>query len=267
MPVAPKVSVHMPAYNHEAYLAEAVDSVVRQKTDFAFELVIGEDCSTDGTRAVALRCQEKYPGIVRVLAHPFNLGIWENNEAIVAACRGQYIAWLEGDDTWCSDSKLQRQADLLDSQPELSACFCRARAQSETGMLPVSWKGGPAHSKAVYTLDDLLEQGHFVPSCTAMFRAHLARPPMAWTKATPFLEVTYFLHFALNGDIGFIDEEMAVFRYHRQGVYGAASAAEHLRRAIAAQELAAKHLGLAERASHRRGIARMKAACEISETL
>ena len=248
----------MPAYNHGPYLAEAIESVLRQKTSFPFELVIGEDCSTDDTRDVALAYAARYPEVVKVLAHPVNLGIWENNERIIAACRGDLIAWLEGDDYWVSDRKLQAQADLLDSDHSLSACFCRARPVSD-GPLPASWRGGPADSKPVYTLDDLLEQGHFVPSCTAMFRSHLARPAMQWTKGTSFLEVTYFVHFAQNGDLGFIDEEMAVFRYHAGGVYGRASRAEHLRRAIAAQDLAASHLGVADRPAHGRGLARMRA--------
>lgn len=258
MSKTPRVSVHMPAYNHGPYLAEAIESVLAQQTGFAIELVIGEDCSTDNTREVALRYAARYPGIVKVLAHPVNLGIWENNEAIIAACRGEYIAWLEGDDFWISETKLQRQAGMLDANPGLSACFCRARPLSD-GPLPASWKGGPAGSKPVYSLDDLLEQGHFVPSCTAMFRSSLARPPMPWTKGTSFLEVTYFAHFASQGDIGFIDEELAVFRYHPRGVYGTAGRAEHLRRAIEAQELAATHLGFASRPSHRKGIARMRA--------
>lgn len=253
----PKLSVHMPAYNHGPYLAEAIDSVLAQKTNFAIELVIGEDCSTDATRQVALRYQDLYPGIVRVLAHPVNLGIWDNDQSIIAQCRGEYIAWLEGDDYWCSDTKLQRQVDLLDGNPALSACFHRARPLADKP-LPASWKSGPAGSKPVYSLDDLLEQGHFVPSCTAMFRAHLARPPMPWTRNTSFLEVTYFVHFALHGDIGFFDEELAVFRFHHGGVYGKAAPAEHLRRAIAAHELAGLHLGVDCRPSFIRGLTRMR---------
>ena len=212
---------------------------------------------TDGTLQVAMRYRDLYPGIVRVLAHPVNLGIWDNDQSIIAQCRGEYIAWLEGDDYWCSETKLQRQVQLLDSHPELSCCFHRAKPLAGRP-LPASWKNGPAGSKPVYGLDDLLEQGHFVPSCTAMFRASLARPPMLWTKATLFLEVTYFMHFALNGDIGFLDEELAVFRYHDRGIYGTAAPDVHLRRAIAAHELAGLNLGVSDRPAFVRGLARMR---------
>jgi glycosyltransferase involved in cell wall biosynthesis len=253
----PKVSVHMPAYNHEAYLAEAIESVLSQKTDFSYELVIGEDCSTDDTRAVARDYARRYPEHIVLLEHPHNLGIWENDQSIIRACRGKYIAWLEGDDYWCSDSKLQRQVDLLDSHPDMSACFHRAGSVSDKP-LPVTWRNGPADSKAIYTLDDLLEQGHFVPSCTAVFRGALARPAMIWTDQTDFLEVTYFAHFAKHGVIGFFDEELAMFRYHDRGVYGTATRAEHLRRAIAAHRLVGRHLDLEARPSYARGLARME---------
>ena len=247
----------MPAYNHEAYIAEAIESVLVQKTDFKFELVIGEDCSTDNTRAVAENYARRYPEYIVLLEHPRNLGIWENDQSIIRACRGEYIAWLEGDDYWCSDTKLQRQIDLLDSRPDMSACFHRAKPLSDKP-LPITWRNGPADSKPVYTLDDLLEQGHFVPSCTAVFRGALARTPMIWTRQTSFLEVTYFAHFAKHGLIGFFDEELAVFRYHDRGVYGVTTQMEHLRRRIEAHKLVGRHLGLDFRLSYAHGLARMQ---------
>src|SRR5437773_360515 len=97
-----KVSVHMPAYNHGQYIRQAIDSALGQVTGFAFEIVIGEDCSTDNTRVVALDYAQRYPGKVRVLEHERNLGIWDNDQAIISACRGEYIAWLESDDFWTS---------------------------------------------------------------------------------------------------------------------------------------------------------------------
>jgi hypothetical protein len=259
----PKLSVHMPAYNHEPYIAEAIESVLSQKTDFRFELVIGEDCSTDGTRAVARDYAQRYPEDIILLEHSHNLGIWENDQSIIRACRGKYIAWLEGDDYWCSENKLQRQVDLLDSHLEMSACFHRAGAVSDTP-LPVTWRDGPAGSKAIYTLDDLLEQGHFIPSCTAVFRSALAHPPMLWTRKTPFLEVTYFAYFAQHGVIGFLDEKLAMFRYHDRGVYGRATRTEHLRRAIEAHRLVGRHLDLEARPSYARGLARME--CDLAKS-
>jgi Glycosyl transferase family 2 len=206
---------------------------------------------------VARGYARRYPDNIILLEHPRNIGIWENDQSIIRACRGEYIAWLEGDDYWCADTKLQRQVDLLDSRPDMSACFHRAGSVSDKP-LPSTWRNGPVDSKGIYTLDDLLEQGHFVPSCTAVFRSALARSPMIWTRQTSFLEVTYFAHFANHGVIGFFDETLAMFRYHEGGVYGTATRVEHLRRAIEAHELVGHHLNLKSRSSYAHGLAKMQ---------
>ena len=113
----PKVSVLMITYNHEKLIAQAIDSVLMQKTEFPFELVIGEDCSTDGTRAVVLEYSRKYPGIIRAHLRERNLGALENGRDVFRASRGKYLAVLEGDDYWTSPEKLQVRADLLDKHP------------------------------------------------------------------------------------------------------------------------------------------------------
>src|ERR1700719_3562213 len=97
----PLISVVMLAYNHERYLAEAIEGVVRQETSFAVELLIGEDCSTDGTRKVALSYQERFPEMIRVITSERNVGMHENLARLFAAARGRYIAFCEGDDYWC----------------------------------------------------------------------------------------------------------------------------------------------------------------------
>jgi glycosyltransferase involved in cell wall biosynthesis len=256
-----KVSVHMPAYNHEAYLAEAIESVLMQRVDFKYEIVIGEDCSGDATRSIVTDYAERFPEIVRPLFHEQNLGMYENDRAIIRHCRGKYIAWLESDDCFTSPDKLQKQVDLLDAHPDYAACFHWAGCIGNPP--PASWRPGPPAAKPFFTLDDLLESGHFVPSCTAMFRSELVRVPAPWTSATPFLEVTYFVHFALHGKIGFIDEQLAAFRSHGQShYYGTATRAQHVKNAIHAHRLIGRFFGLRDRKSYRSGLARLYANLE-----
>ena len=107
----PLVSVVMTAYNHEPYLAEAIEGVVRQDTSFAVELLIGEDCSTDGTRSIALSYQKGFPEMIRVIASERNVGAHANLTRLLAASRGRYIAFCDGDDFWHRADKLQRQID------------------------------------------------------------------------------------------------------------------------------------------------------------
>jgi glycosyltransferase involved in cell wall biosynthesis len=250
-----KVSVHMPTYNHERFIAQAIDSVLLQRVDFDYEIVIGEDCSTDGTRKIARQYAQAHPGVIRLIEHPQNLGIWENDQTIIAACRGEYIAWLESDDFWTSPDKLQRQVDYLDAHPDASACFHRAACQTDT-VQPLTWKGGPAVVRDFYTLDHLLEQGHFIPSCTAVFRSHLVRPALEWTRGTPFLETAYAIRFALAGKIGYLDEVMATYRFHSAGVYGKARDIGGLQHAIHAHKLVGSGFALRQSSAYKEGLRR-----------
>lgn len=115
------VSVAMIAYQVEAFLAEAIESVLDQVVDFRVELVIGEDCSRDRTREIARSYVERHPTLVRVLEHPRNLGLTPNSVATQNACRGRYVALLDGDDYWTHPEKLLRQVRFLEAHPDHSA--------------------------------------------------------------------------------------------------------------------------------------------------
>lgn len=115
----PLVSVWMITYNHERYISHALDSVLGQKTNFNFEIVIGEDCSLDNTRKILNEYQNKYPSIIKALYHEKNVGAIRNaNEFTIPMCIGQYISALEADDYWTYEHKLQKQVDFLEANPE-----------------------------------------------------------------------------------------------------------------------------------------------------
>src|ERR1039458_1989546 len=107
----PVVSVIMVTYKHERYLAEAIEGVIRQKTSFPVELLIGEDCSTDGTREIALSYQKRVPEMIRVITSEKNVGMHENFARLIVAARGKYIAFCDGDDFWHRPDKLCRQIE------------------------------------------------------------------------------------------------------------------------------------------------------------
>ncbi|MDQ3815609.1 MAG: glycosyltransferase family 2 protein, partial [Armatimonadota bacterium] len=122
---AMKVSIVMVTYNHEKYIAQAVESVLMQETNFDYELIIGEDCSQDKTRAIVMDFQRRFPERIRLLLPEKNLGGSGKTNFLqtLAAAQGQYVALLEGDDYWTSPHKLQKQVDFLDSHPECAICF------------------------------------------------------------------------------------------------------------------------------------------------
>jgi glycosyltransferase involved in cell wall biosynthesis len=115
----PLVSVVMITYNHADYLVEAIEGVVRQQCDFPFELIIGEDASSDGTREIALEYQRRYPRIVRVLYSAANVGMNANGQRTFDAARGEFVAFCEGDDYWCANDKLARQVAMITSEPDI----------------------------------------------------------------------------------------------------------------------------------------------------
>jgi len=120
-----KVSVACTAFNHGAYIRDALEGFVSQKTDFPFEVLINDDASTDDTAAVIREYAEKYPAIIRPFCQERNLysqGVNIYDTVLYPAARGQYIALCEGDDYWSDPEKLQRQADFLDAHPDYSAC-------------------------------------------------------------------------------------------------------------------------------------------------
>jgi glycosyltransferase involved in cell wall biosynthesis len=119
----PLVSVKMITYNHAPFIPRAIEGVLNQKTDFPYELVIGEDCSTDGTREIVFEYQNKYPDIIRVITSDMNVGMKKNGYRTTKACRGKYIAYCEGDDYWHDPNKLQKQVDYMESRPECGMVF------------------------------------------------------------------------------------------------------------------------------------------------
>lgn len=122
----PLVAVYMITYNHGQYIEEAIQSVLCQKTNFKFKLIIGDDCSKDQTTEICLRFQTQYPDQIQVLTNESNVGIFQNAGRVFNACvdsGAKYIALLEGDDYWSSPEKLQKQVDVLESDESIAGSY------------------------------------------------------------------------------------------------------------------------------------------------
>lgn len=115
------VSICMITYNHEKYIAQAIESVVCQETDFAYQLVIGEDFSTDGTRAICDLYAARYPDKIKLLPSEKNHGMMANAKRTSAECNAKYLAQLEGDDFWIDNKKLQKQVEYLEKHKDVAA--------------------------------------------------------------------------------------------------------------------------------------------------
>lgn len=211
----------MITYNQEHYLREAVESVLAQQTAFDFELVIGEDCSTDRTREVALEFQRTYPNVVRVLPNTERLGLTRNFERTLGACRGEYVALLDGDDFWTNPHKLQRQVEVLDNQPDISVVFHPVKIVPESA--PQRTRLFPAGLRPQRTsIQDVLH-GHYTHTASVMVRSpRLARLP-AWLHEVYVHDWPFVLLCARRGDIYCIPDTMATYRPTGTGIWSSLS--------------------------------------------
>lgn len=117
------VSIFVPTYNHENYITRALDSILMQKTQYAYEVFVGEDCSTDNTRAVLQAWEQEHPGEFTILYREKNMSKDEiyNSLDLKLRCKGKYIIGLEGDDFWTDPEKLEKQVIFLENHPEYYA--------------------------------------------------------------------------------------------------------------------------------------------------
>lgn len=172
---APRVSVLMITFNHADYLAEAIEGVVGQECDFPFELIIGEDASSDGTREIAFAYQRRYPGLIRVVYSDCNVGMNANGGRIFARARAEYIAFCEGDDFWCARDKLAREVAAIDGREDVGIVHTDwVKSKQERGI----W-GYDLHKSVHRRVSDrylsgnLLSTWHFpkvLRTCTVLLR-------------------------------------------------------------------------------------------------
>lgn len=218
-----KLSVAMITYNQERFIAQAIESVLAQNVNFEYEVVIGEDCSTDSTRSIVIDFQRRFPDRIIPQLRERNLGALRNLAATLAACRGEYVAFLEGDDYWSSPDKLQKQVDVLDAHSDCAISCHRVKFLNESGsaqhvvypLLPA----GP------HTIENLL-QGNFIVTCSVVVRRQLIPqqfPP--WFFKMKMGDWPLFAMTARHGKIELMDEVMAAYRVHSAGIWNSLPAA------------------------------------------
>ncbi|WP_375470714.1 glycosyltransferase [uncultured Nostoc sp.] len=200
-----------------------------QKVGFEYELVIGEDCSTDNTRQIVIEYQRKYSDKIRLLLPEVNLGAHKNFLNTFKACQGQYLAILEGDDYWTSNEKLQKQVDFLDKNLDFAICFHNVL---------VFWQDN-SHSPAIFlhnqpktsTIENLLIN-NFISTPSVMYRAGLVQEFPDWFYEQSMGDWTFHILNAQHGKIGYIDEVMSAYRVHAKGVWSSKSRESQLKETI-----------------------------------
>ncbi len=215
MNMQPKVSVMMITYNQEQFIDEAIRGVVLQQTSFPFELIIGDDCSTDFTTEKCRQWQAKYPDVITLLPREENLGVQRNYIDVYNHCRGEYIAVCEGDDYWCDKSKLQRQVEYMDAHCECTVCFHRVvNYFVDTNTMSLS-NGGQRQDT---TVDDLAKS-NYITNLSVMYRRGVFGELPRWVEQVTAPDYTFHMLHASKGVIHYINRPMAVYRQSSKGVW------------------------------------------------
>ncbi|WP_279389026.1 glycosyltransferase [Luteibacter rhizovicinus] len=209
------VSVVMVTYNHARYISEAIEGIVMQRARFPFELIIGEDHSTDDTLAIVKEYQLRRPDLIRVLTADKNVGMRENADRCFHACRGKYIAFCEGDDFWTDPLKLDVQIDMLERDPEMTACHTDYDRQTRRGIRANMHRREGASHVAVGKAYEQLLQEWTAMSATVVYRKDVLEDfedsPFN-NKSWPFGDYNRLLYASTRGRFGYLPTSTAVYR-------------------------------------------------------
>ena len=238
----PLITTVITSYNHRKYIAEAIESAMRQEGPFRREIVVSDDGSADGTAEIVAEYAAKYPHIIRNVSSAANAGISANMRKCFAEARGDYVAVLEGDDIWTSRDKLARQLSFLQEHDSCPMVFSRIIVRDE----------GKGFDRKLRIQDDLppLMSGRdfFVAgsssviinfSCCLFRRSSLQDlPERIWKPRLS--EIALAFHLERRGPIGYLETPLSVYRVHSGSTWSGAAFLNRRRQEVACRETAMK---------------------------
>jgi glycosyltransferase involved in cell wall biosynthesis len=220
MNTTPLVDVAIVTYNHEQFVAQAIEGVLSQRFAGECRLIIGDDCSTDKTQAILEDYAQRYLDRITTIFSSEHFGLAHKERVglrVLERCTAKYVAFLDGDDYWTDPLKLQKQVDFLESHPDFAVCFHNVKVSYEDqGQEP--WNYCPPDQKEISTIEDLLDRNFIATSSTVFRRECLGELPNWFLKIKTGDWLLHILN-AQNGKVGYIDEVMSVYRIHHAGYW------------------------------------------------
>lgn len=227
----PKVSVMIITYNHAPYIAQAIESVLAQETEYSFEINIIEDCSTDGTQDIIRHYKQQYPDKINAYLNPVNIGT--NSPPLQKVFyegfkyfRGEYIAILEGDDYWGSTNKLQKQVKFLEENPTYAATAHNTiKIYEDRSKEPhrfLYWEG----TKSIHTIHDFVAMTSFFHTSSVIYRNVLNGIAPKQFSSKWSCDIFNTMAHVQHGDLYYFDEDMSFYRAHKGSNFSNMSAVQ-----------------------------------------
>ena len=213
------VTVICACYNHENYIRSALEGFVSQKTDFAYEVIVHEDASTDNSAEIIREYAEKYPDIIKPIYQTENqyskiAGSGIEKKFIFPIVRGKYTAYCEGDDYWIDENKLQKQIDFLESHPDYVACVHNSYYEFSSGEKHVKYK---MEDKELLLENLIVEAGEYQTS-SLVLRTHVLMNMPEWVTSIPRVgDYPLAIYMAMNGRIQYFGDIMSTYRVATPG--------------------------------------------------
>ncbi|GGG53189.1 glycosyltransferase family 2 protein [Bizionia arctica] len=225
-----KLSVRLQCYNHALFLEQALKGIIDQKTNFPFEVVIGDDFSTDNSLEVIEKIIKENTNtnisfnlLKREKGDSYSIereknGRLQNFVDIINHCQGKYIALLDGDDYWTDPLKLQKQVDFLEANEDFHICFHRANLLKNESPLELHPIPGISNI-GEYLFKDILENYNFILTASVVFRKPANFIIPKWFMELPFGDLGLYQLVSNNKKIKCLDDIMSVYRMHSNGLW------------------------------------------------
>lgn len=215
----PKLSICLITYKHADYIRTCLDNVLSQQVNFRYEIILGEDHSPDDTAAIVSEYANLHPTKIKAFIRPENVGGKTNFLHCFLQCRGEYVIFIEGDDYWTDNTKLQQQVDFLDAHPQASACFHNAEILYDDESGRASEYVNDSNQALWTNTPDLIreKEAWFMATASVMMRrVHVATLP-EWFVLCKSGDIPMYVILAEKGPIGYIDKCMSVYRKNLGG--------------------------------------------------
>lgn len=245
---SPVVTISITAYNHAEYISQCIESILAQKLEYEYEILIGEDDSTDSTRAICKKYAEEFPDKIKLFLHSRNSVIYIDGQPTgrynllnnLRSAKGKYIALIDGDDYWTNPDKLQTQIDFLEQNSEFSICFHNSSIVNEKNE-EIDLFHKSSLRKDVFTIEDIAKS-NIIPTASVVFRNHYMGVFPEWYMKFRTGDWGMHILHSMKGNLKYFDECWSAYRVHGRSSWSSQSRDEQIERILKLYDILIENL-------------------------